>query len=466
MTPNTNNDEFQDLSAHEVVFTLNEAGGAAHLTAAQQATRACAALATMAARAGNDERYADIIDAGAIEEVVSCIDTHGMDDFVALHGLTALHALTRHSTRLTAFLVECGAYPSTLRCIPYHVGDQAIGELCSLVLLGLSEVDDDKVRQLWAHHDALEQLCYTAFNVRQPRSAAIAVNVCTLLSRMLSVAPTDATPLSSFVLLLAEFVRVHFANPVVVVAALRVLVAFGEAADGALRGALGASAEAVLQAVTLVLGKTYSYLTRPATWDAETSLRDDATAAASGAALSADHHAIVSASLRIFYLVASGLRAVPPAQRALCTPSGAPIAPDINYVKMGSPSATSAVSAEHRLLLAVTHPDVLPLYTVVVTFIRLHVFKATDAGEGADDLSAACVDACRALTCVLQSLDPGVVNARHIFRVKASLDDQNVPALLHTMLSQQGQADQTVFAAANTRADIDHAVRELLDSLT
>jgi len=335
------------------------------------------------------------------------------------------------------------------------------------VLLGLSEVDDDKVRQLWAHHDALEQLCYTAFNVRQPRSAAIAVNVCTLLSRMLSVAPTDATPLSSFVLLLAEFVRVHFANPVVVVAALRVLVAFGEAADGALRGALGASAEAVLQAVTLVMGKTYSYLTRPATWDAETSLRDDTTAAASGAALSADHHAIVSASLRIFYLVASGLRAVPPAQRALCTPSGAPIAPDINYVKMGSPSATSAVSAEHRLLLAVTHPDVLPLYTVVVTFIRLHVFKATDAGEGADDLSAACVDACRALTCVLQSLDPGVVNARHIFRVKASLDDQNVPALLRTMLSQQGQADQTVFsAAANTRADIDHAVRELLDSLT
>ena len=485
--------DFLHLSAHELVFTYQESGGISSLPAAQQAARACAALATMAAR-GNDERYADLIDAGAIEALLSCLDAHGLDDVVALHGLTALHAFTKHSSHLTAFLIECGAYTATLQCIPYHVGNQEICETCTLLLLGLlrggdGDVTDANLLQLWASNDgwgsALESLCYTAFNVRQPRSAAIAVNVCTLLSLMLRVGPAAAVQLArfldgtSFVALLAEFIRIHFANSVVVVAALRVLIAFGEADTQPLRDAVAASAEAVLKAVALVLGKTYSYAATPATWTllpsdaAEGSLVDDMDpSAASPAVFSADHQAIVFTSLRVLYLVTRGLRAVPPLQRTMCTPSGAAIAADVNYVKMGQPSAATA-SLEHRLLLAVTCEDVLPLYTVVATFIRLNVFRAMDAGTGAGagagatDLAAACVDAFRAISRILQSLDPRVVNARHIFRVRASLDDQNVPALLRTLLSQT-DAPPTVF----TSRDVDghgaarHAAQELLDSWT
>ena len=175
---------YEHCSAYEIVFTLEEADNS--LPASREACQAFSTLSTLAAR-GNDERYADFISAGAPEAIIVCLDNYGSDEVIALHSCIALYGLTRHSSDLTAFVVECGGIESILQCIPFHVGDALVCFHATNALLGFME-PCTHVSRMWMYPQIgsiLDQLCYAGLNIRQKTSSAIATNVSLLLVRML-----------------------------------------------------------------------------------------------------------------------------------------------------------------------------------------------------------------------------------------------------------------------------------------
>ena len=215
---------FTSTTPSEVVLLVDQCRSS--LSIAEWACKSIASFTDAAIKKRNAEAMAQLLDEGICECLVNCMHAHCANSAeVASSSCHALSDMCWMSRDLREYLGELGACECVVFALNMHMGDADVAENGTAAVINLCK---DNITNSFrvAEADGCDIVVQTGnfgFNLRHPKSATIAGNVCTAVSHMCEAKNQRKLAESGACDLVASLLKFHMSSYEVVLAATRAL---------------------------------------------------------------------------------------------------------------------------------------------------------------------------------------------------------------------------------------------------
>jgi hypothetical protein len=195
------------------------------LSVAEWACKMIAGFTGNAIKTRNTEAMVQLLDDGICECLVTTMNTHSVNSAeVAITGCKALSDLSWTSRELREFLGEIGACECVIFVLSMHIGNPEVAEFGTSTVINLSKDISNSFRLAEAGAcDIIVQTGNFGFNIRHPKAAIVAANVCHCIYNLCEARNQRKLSESGGCELVSALLKIHLEAYEVVVAASRAI---------------------------------------------------------------------------------------------------------------------------------------------------------------------------------------------------------------------------------------------------
>jgi hypothetical protein len=195
------------------------------LSVAEWACKTIAGYTSTAIKTRNTESMVQLLDDGICECLVNTMNLHCLNSpEVAITGCQALSDLSWSSRELKEFLGEIGACECIVYILSLYIGNAEVAEYGTATVINLSTDISNSYRLAEAGAcDVIVQTGNFGFNVRHPKAAVVAANVCHCIYQLCEARNQRKLSESGGCDLVSALLKIHLDNYEVVTAATRAI---------------------------------------------------------------------------------------------------------------------------------------------------------------------------------------------------------------------------------------------------